>query len=343
MNATPMKNRLPLRPTAALLAAVCGLATSHAAAETAPTAEEKKSPKITRSITVTRSDAAPKEVEKLTYLGVETGPVPRALAAHLGLDRDLGLVVNAVAAGSPAAGVLQENDVLKKLDDQLLVDSRQLAVLIRARKPGDEVKLTLVRAGREQVVAAKLGEREAPRAAAWRMLGGPDAGPGGPRVFEFGERGAPALERLREIPGLAREEINDVLRIIGRDGQPPAGGPRVHVWSRRGDGSTILNLREGNFTFSDDAGSIEVNASGGSRQLKVKDAAGKVLFEGPVDTPEQRDALPADVKARLKKLDTVTIEFDSAGEARPGAAAPAEKTRLRRVALPPAGPAARPI
>lgn len=332
-----MKTRLPVLSLVAL-AAACGAATALASSP-APAAEEKKPAKITRSITVTHGDAAPKEQEKVTYLGVETGPVPRALAAHLGLDRDMGLVVNAVAAGSPANGVLQENDVLKKLDDQLLVDSRQLSVLIRARKPGDEVKLTLVRAGREQVVTAKLGEREMPRSPAFRLLGGD--GPG--RVFDFSDRTGPALERLREIPGLAREEIDDVFRIIGREGGPAGVSPRVHVWSRRGDGSTILNLREGNFTFSDDAGSIEVNASGGERQLKVKDPSGKVTFEGPVNTEEQRAALPEDVKARLKKLDTVTIDFQGAEPGRPGAAAPAEKTRHHRVEVRHAAPGARPI
>lgn len=333
-----MKTRLPVLSLVALAAAI-GAAPVFASSP-APAAEEKKSPTITRSITVTRSDSAPKEKEKVTYLGVETGPVPRALAAHLGLDPELGLVVNGVAADSPAALVIQENDVLKKLDDQILVDSRQLSVLIRARKPGDEVKLTLVRAGREQVVTAKLGEREKQLGQAIRLMNWADRGG---RSIDLSDRAGQVFERLRDIPGLGREEMNDVFRIIGREGGPLGAGPRVHVWSRRGDGSTILNLREGNFTFSDEAGSIEVNASGGERQLKVKDPSGKVTFEGPVNTEEQRAALPEDVKARLKKLDTVTIDFQGAEPVRPGAAAPAEKTRHHRVELRPAAPGARPI
>lgn len=294
---------------------------------------EKKSPGKSRSVTITRhGDAAEKEKEKVTYLGIDTGPVPRALAAHLGLPRDHGLVVNAVADSSPASGVLQENDVLTKFDDQLLVDSRQLSVLVRARKPGDEVKLTLVRAGRPQVVAAKLGERELPRAFGFSL---PEmGGEGGAKAFRFfnGDNG-PAIERLRELPGIAREELNDVLRIIGNDRGSWFAGPRVHVFNRKlQDGSTILNMAEGNFAFSDDEGAIEVKAEKGERQLTVKDAAGKILFQGPINTEEQREQLPAEVKERLKKLDTLTIDFqaDETLEQEGAAVRPPEKARTSR-------------
>ena len=163
-----MKSRL--LPLLALSA--CAAVAAQAADQPAP---EPKVEKRVRTVTVTAADDGDAK-EKVTFLGVETGPVPRALAAHLGLDRDLGLVVNSVAKDSPAAGVLQENDVLKQLDDQILVDGRQLSVLIRAKKPGTEVKLTLVRAGKEQVVTAKLGEREVMRSN-WLGLNQGDGGP----------------------------------------------------------------------------------------------------------------------------------------------------------------------
>ncbi|MCP6645937.1 aminotransferase class III-fold pyridoxal phosphate-dependent enzyme, partial [Klebsiella pneumoniae] len=70
-------------------------------------------------------------------------------------------------------------------------------------------------------------------------------------------------------------------RLIGRERGNWFASPRVHVF-RRGaqDGSTILNLAEGNFVFSDAEGTVEVVATNGDRQLTVKDAAGKVLFQG---------------------------------------------------------------
>lgn len=256
------------------------------------------------------NDAGPKE--KVTFLGVETGPVPRALAAHLGLPEDHGLTVNAVLENSPASAVLQPHDVLRKFEDQVLVDSRQLSVLIRAKKPGDDVKLTVVRAGKEQVITVKLGEREVSRGFGWRMRELPD---GAGFRFLGGPEGEIALERLRELPGIAREELNDALRLIGREHGNWFGKPRVHVL-RRGEkgGSTILNLAEGNFVFSDDKGSVEIVASAGDRQLTVKDAKGAVLYQGPINNEEQRAQLPDTIKERLRQIEVSTFEFEAGAE-----------------------------
>ena len=322
-----------------LTATLCAAALTAGAADK-PEAAEPITDKKTRTITVTSSSGAETAVEKVTFLGVETAPVPEVLAEHLGIERDFGLAVRTVAPDSPASSVLQKNDVLRKLDDQLLVDSRQLSVLIRSKKPGDAVKLTLIRAGKEQVVTAKLGEREVPK----NVLRGFNFGEGGQFRF-FGEDSGPVIERLRELPGIARDEINDALRVIGND-RPHwiAGSPRVHVLGRKvNGGSTILNLAEGNFVFSDDAGSLEVNASKGERQLTLKDASGKVTFQGPINTDEQRAALPPEVKERLKKLETVHIEFnaDESLQQEGAAVKPVEKTQARReIRARPGGPAA---
>jgi hypothetical protein len=105
----------------------------------------------------------PPAKEMATYLGVTTSAVDEALAAQLGLPKGVGLIVNYVAPASPAADAgLQRHDVLHKLGDQLLVNTPQLAVLVRLRKPGDKVNLALFRGGKQQTVEAQLGEREAP-------------------------------------------------------------------------------------------------------------------------------------------------------------------------------------
>ncbi|MBX3738209.1 MAG: PDZ domain-containing protein [Candidatus Didemnitutus sp.] len=243
-------------------------------------------------------------VEKVTFLGVETGPLPEVLASQLGLGDGMGLVVRRVAEDSPAVGVLKEHDVLTKLGDQQLVDSRQLSVLIRAKKPGDEVKLTLVRGGKEMTVTAKLAERELPRMFGFRG-GDVDGG-----AFQFFQGDGPAVERLRELPGIARDELNDVLRIIGRERGNWFAGPRVHMVKRHG-GSSLLNMAEGNFAYSDDDGSIEVTASKGQRELTMKDAKGNVTFKGPINTDDERAKLPAEVKKRLGKIDDASIDFEA--------------------------------
>lgn len=286
---------------------------------------EPKVEKKSRTVVVRHGSEDTREKEKVTYLGVETGPVPEVLADHLGLPPGFGLAVRSVAKDSPAAAVLQKNDVLRKLADQDLVDPRQLSVLIRSRKPGDAVKLIIVRAGKEQVVTATLGEREVPKM--WDFAERADGMTGFRHLSEEG----PTIERLRELPGIARDELNDVLRIIGRErGNWFSGSPRVHVFKRHG-GSSLLNMAEGNFAYSDDEGSIEIAAAKGQRELTVKDAKGNVTFKGPINTDEERNKLPAEVKKRLGKIDSATIDFEADESLeQEGAAVKPDKTKTSR-------------
>ncbi|MDQ5979939.1 MAG: serine protease Do, partial [Verrucomicrobiota bacterium] len=221
--------------------------------------------------------------------------------------RGTGVVIRRVAEGSPAASLLQEHDILTKLDDQILVNMAQLTVLVRNHKAGDEVKLTYIRGGKESTAKAKLGEREVPKLA-WEQ-----GVPGG-RVMQFfgnAEHGAGgagfgfshALPATPGVPVMPPGEAGDVMRVIGGDRMNWFAQPRVHVLRRHGGaGSTILDLTAGNFVFSDDAGSVEVNATAGKRELTVKDKAGKVTFQGPINTPEEHAKLPAEVKARIDAI-----------------------------------------
>ena len=56
-------------------------------------------------------------------------------------------------------------------------------------------------------------------------------------------------------------------------------------------------------TFSDDQGELKLERVDGKKMLTAKDAKGKVLFNGPVDTGEQRAKIPANVRERFEKLE----------------------------------------
>lgn len=92
-----------------------------------------------------------------TYLGVAVSSATPALRAQLGLPAETGLVVDEVMSDSPAQkGGVQQYDVLQKLDDQILVDPNQLAVLVRMHKPGDSVELSLIRHGQPTSIKIAL-------------------------------------------------------------------------------------------------------------------------------------------------------------------------------------------
>lgn len=97
----------------------------------------------------------------VTFLGVSASPPPRELAAHLPIPRDTGLVVEGIVPDSPAAKAgLEQNDVLTKLDDQILIHPRQLSVLVANRKEGDSVKLSFIRKGEVKEASVVLAMRE---------------------------------------------------------------------------------------------------------------------------------------------------------------------------------------
>ena len=237
------------------------------------------------------------EMESVPFLGVETGPVSATVSAQLGLTRGTGLVVNHVLPKSPADGVLKEHDILLKLDDQILIETRQLSVLIRSRHEGDEVTLTYLRAGQKATVKVKLAKHDVPKMALDSE---------GNRRFEF----EPGLIG----PEAGRAEADRILGMIqrSRSGEPTriqierSGGPGVRAMAINTDNSSL--------TFSDGEGTLEISSKEGVKTLVATDAKGQQVFSGPITTPEERKALPDGVRERLEKVEgmrDVTFRTDS--------------------------------
>ena len=105
-----------------------------------------------------RQNEAPPAEEKGTYLGVLFCPIPDALLDHLPqLPRDGGVLVTHVLPKSPAdkAG-LRKHDILLRYDDEKIRSGDHLARLIRSSKEKQEVRLLLLRTGREMRLSVRL-------------------------------------------------------------------------------------------------------------------------------------------------------------------------------------------
>src|SRR6267154_2814978 len=97
----------------------------------------------------------------VTFLGVETSSVPRVVSEQLGLPKGFGLVVDYVVADGPAAAAgVQQNDIIKMFNDQILMEPDQLAKLVRSYPEGTNVSLTILRKNAETKVTVKLGKKE---------------------------------------------------------------------------------------------------------------------------------------------------------------------------------------
>src|SRR6058998_4131594 len=114
----------------------------------------------------------------VTFLGVETSDVPSVVSEQLGLARGFGLVVDYVVPDGPAAAAgVQQNDIIKMLNDQILTEPDQLAKLVRSFAEGTNVTLTILRKGQEQKITVKLTKKEVPQR--------PEFGPGRHRHVDF--------------------------------------------------------------------------------------------------------------------------------------------------------------
>src|ERR1700676_1415566 len=109
-----------------------------------------------------RSEKMPKV--PVTFLGVETSSIPSVVCDQLGIAKGFGLVVDYVVPDGPAAAAgVQQNDILKMLNDQILLEPGQLAKLVRSYSEGTTVTLTVLRKGQEQKISVKLTKKEVPK------------------------------------------------------------------------------------------------------------------------------------------------------------------------------------
>ena len=94
------------------------------------------------------------------FLGGKFAPVEGQVAEELGLEEQDGVVVVEVVPDSPAekAG-LKQKDILKKIDDKEIEDIDAFRAALRGKKPGETLKLTVLREKETKDISVTLGER----------------------------------------------------------------------------------------------------------------------------------------------------------------------------------------
>src|SRR5215468_9418799 len=248
----------------------------------------------------------------ITYLGVDTSQVPTVVSDQLGLAKGFGLVVDYVEPNSPAAAAgVQQNDILKMLNDQILVEPSQLRKLLQTFPEGTDVTLTILRKGQEQKLTVKLAKKEVPQRH--------NLFPGGNHDWhwDFDETGDLG-DQMQDLKEQLKEQLGDAQRGIIRDAvtQAHEAARRARDDARRAadqlriffedDGAvkaSKIDLGKAQIVFSDDKGEIKLANVDGKKLLTVKDQQGKLLFSGPVETKEDLDKMPADVRARYNRLE----------------------------------------
>lgn len=262
-----------------------------------------------------RHEERPEKKVPVTFLGVETSEVPAVVSEQLGLPKGFGLVVDYVVPDAPAAVAgIRQNDILKMLNDQILTDPEQLAKLVHSFSEGTNVTLTVLRKAKEEKITVKLTKKEVPEHEL-RPHHGHGFPPGDRDLGDFG------MNDLRERIGELKDQLGDEKRgaiydavmkareevIRARDQAREAGrraGNQVRILSRDWDAikSTKIDIGKAQIVCSDDKGELRVENIDGKKILTAKDPKGLLLFSGPVETKENLDKVPADVRQRFEKL-----------------------------------------
>ncbi|MEP6708725.1 MAG: PDZ domain-containing protein, partial [Verrucomicrobiota bacterium] len=222
-------------------------------------------------------DNRPKE--PVTFLGVETSPVPRVVSEQLGLPKGFGLVVDYVVPDSPAAAAgVQQNDIMRMLNDQILLEPGQLGKLVRSFNEGATINLTLLRKGKEIKVTPKLTKHEMP------APHGP-FGMGFDHEWKFDDGFGKMNMDFRDLDlPKVHEDVKKARREADLAGDETRRAARQIRIFTKDDGTmkaTKIDLGKAQIVFSDKQGELKLETVDGKKILTAKDAQGRLLFSGP--------------------------------------------------------------
>jgi len=185
-------------------------------------------------------------------LGVTITTIDEESAKALGAEVDSGALVSNIETGSAAeeAG-LQVDDIITRVDDKKIDNSRELANAIGLKGSGEEIGIEFVRNGTSHSVTATLGQQSVSRSAGTEIHPGlagaqfatsSTSTVAGVVVTEV-ELGSPAAQRgLRSgdvIIAVNRRQVQDLreLRAVAQ------GNRILFLLVRRGDRQLMLQIR----------------------------------------------------------------------------------------------------
>lgn len=278
----------------------------------------------------------PREFIRGPFLGVNAKPLDLDTAKELGLKQSTGLLVNYVAGGGPASVAgLKKGDVLTKLNDQVLVNAEQFAVLVRSHAIGDTVTVHGLRDSRPIKLEAKLGEADVSPLGpggrdldqAWRVqlnpLNGPVGNPLRPEVEiapglwigdgwgaqrrmmlddeAMSEQMREMIKKLEQQMFRQRQDIDDRMQQLRLQLDLDIEKLREGMIIPQGDDAAQKQLQAA-MMWSDGTHKIRIANNNGVSQLTVKDREDKVLYDGPLPEDGRVEGLPKDVQQKVDQL-----------------------------------------
>lgn len=246
------------------------------------------------------------------WLGIVPGQVPAVLLAQLEMNANPGVVVEGTAPGSPArkAGIM-DMDVVLRVADRAISGPEDLKLSLEGRKAGDKVPVELLRGGKKLTVSVELAE-------ARKGMG--KRSPGNVRHMIDRAIGAGKTPLpLDDADGsddpfaLLQGMMSGMNQGSGFPDDDQANGAidpasaianmrRMMVRRMQMGHAGSQGMSQSNFRFSDGNGEIAILGNGNETRVEVYDRNGKLLYEGPYTTEEDKNNVPPEIKARLSGI-----------------------------------------
>lgn len=220
-------------------------------------------------------------------------------------DQQGGVVVRAVRPGSPAESLnLQPGDRIELMNGLRVNSKEEMRALLRSLRPGQSLEILYYKAGSAEpdratvVLAARPARLKSNPISPGGAFGGdrmvrplvinPEI-----RAAMRGHRRA-VVQQLSEMagdfsPGQVTEHLQ-AIRNLARDANPRGRG-----WMLGKAGEVTLQFRDGE-------GTLVLYGADNALTLRVYDSSGVLLHTCPLNTPEERAAVPQQVIERLKRL-----------------------------------------
>lgn len=258
------------------------------------------------------------------YLGVGGSQVPELLGEHLGLAPGEGVVVRSLDPEGPAAKAgLADKDVITRVGGKQVGSHEQLREAVAALKPGDQLDLDFIHRGEARTGRVTLGSAPAEP----RIPGGRINGAGGLAELDDlmldgmphdqAKRIREAIEQNLKAFGGA-EDAGKMEEMLGQQFQQQMQRmfqglelPEVLEAPQEEQGGIHLKSSS-SIRMMDDQGSVELKSQDGGKTVRVFGKDGQVQWEGPYDTPQDKDAAPPEVRERIDRLN-IDMDFKGNG------------------------------
>ena len=236
--------------------------------------------------------AKAENVEK-AWLGIATSKIDEVVATQLDLPEGVGAAVKLVIPDSPAEkSGIKKHDIIFEIDGEPVQSPDHLSELIRSRRAGTNAELSVIQRGTKKTINVNFVKRPEHLKTEEKFA---DLEGLNFDIFPL-DADQDVQQQIEKFQEQMRKHLKGMFDLQGLDKLPGRG--------------EIFGSISQTMMFSDDQGTIEIRKNGDSTNIVIKDLNGKITFEGPANTNDEKEKLPQRAKNQLKRLDGSGLSFE---------------------------------